>query len=110
MAWDGKNPWYGKKNPVTLVRTVVARTTAVQPSSGFAASSPNITMNPEKIPIKLNRMCTKVNGVNPKIMVASSLSVCRHVVARVSEAGVFLAAGKQTLASEEASYKIRYRS
>src|SRR6266850_3328265 len=67
--WDGKNLWNGKKNPVTLVSTVVTRNSAVQPSSRFPPSSPNTTTNPEKIPIKLNTTCTNVNVVIPKIMI-----------------------------------------
>src|SRR6266851_3494621 len=70
MAWDGKKRWKGKKNPVTLVATVVQIKTAVQPLSGLEARSPNITTNPAKIPIKLNKTCTKVNMVIPKIMIA----------------------------------------
>ena len=64
---DGKNLWNGKRNPVTLVSTVVNRNSAVQPSSRFAASSPNTTTNPERIPVKLNTTCTNVNVVIPKI-------------------------------------------
>src|SRR6266403_6342 len=62
---DGKNLWNGKRNPVTLVSTVVTKNSAVQPSSRFPPSSPNTTTNPDKIPIKLNRTCTKVNVVIP---------------------------------------------
>ena len=68
---DGKNLCNGKRNPVTLVSTVVTRNTAVQPSNRFAASSPNTATNPEKIPIKLNTTCTKVNVAIPKIIVSS---------------------------------------
>jgi hypothetical protein len=51
----------GKPNPVTLVATVLARNKAVQPLSRFLVSSPYMTTNPEPIPTKLTRMCTKVN-------------------------------------------------
>jgi hypothetical protein len=60
--------WNGKRKPVTLVRTVVVRKSAVQPSSFSAVNIPNTTTNPEKIPIKLNTTCTNVSGVMPKIM------------------------------------------
>src|SRR5882724_2612311 len=65
---DGKNLWNGKRNPVTLVSTVVTRNSAVQPSSRFPPSNPNTTTTPDKIPIKLSTTCTKVNVVIPKIM------------------------------------------
>src|SRR6266852_6444801 len=67
--YDGLNPSKGKKNPVTLVNTVVTRKSAVQPSSLFAASSPNTTTKPDKIPTKLIATWTKVNVVIPRIMV-----------------------------------------
>ncbi len=65
----------GKSNPVTLVATVLARKTAVQMSSRFAAISPNTTTNPEKILTKLNTTCTKVNVVIPKITTRSFFSL-----------------------------------
>src|SRR6266850_3802730 len=65
---DGKNLWNGKRNPVTLVSTVVTKNSGVQPSSRLPPSSPNTTTNPDKIPIKLSTTCTKVNVVIPKIM------------------------------------------
>src|ERR1700686_4271767 len=69
-TWDGSKRWNGKRNPVMLVNTVLARKTAVQISNRFEANNPNTTTNPEKIPIKLNTTCTKVNVVIPKIMLA----------------------------------------
>src|SRR3989441_3720803 len=47
-----------------------ARKSAVQPSSRLPVSSPNITTNPEPIPTRLNKTCTRVNVevVIPKIM------------------------------------------
>jgi hypothetical protein len=60
---DGKKRWNGKRDPVTLVATVLARKSAVQRSSRFALSSPNTTTNPEPIPTKLSTTCTKVNVV-----------------------------------------------
>jgi hypothetical protein len=55
---------------VTLVNTVVARKSTVQPSSLFDLNMPNRTMVPEKIPIRLKTTCTKVNEDvdRPKIM------------------------------------------
>jgi hypothetical protein len=41
---------YGKPNPVKLVATVLARKSAVQPSSLRAVRRPNTTTNPERIP------------------------------------------------------------
>ena len=57
----------GKKNPVTLVRTVVARKMAVQPSSFLPPSMPT---SPATIPIRLMMTCSVVNVDNdmPKIM------------------------------------------
>ena len=82
---DGKKRWNGKRNPVTLVATVLTRKSAVQPSSRFQASSPNTTTNPEKIPIKLSTTCTKVNVVMPKIMmpVPSKPSGCYDAAAEI---------------------------
>ena len=53
-AWEGKNLWNGNRNPVTLVKTVVARKSAVQPSRRFAVRNPPTTTNPERIPPELN--------------------------------------------------------
>src|ERR1700687_108643 len=66
--WDGKNLWNGKKNPVTLVATVLVKKRAVQPSDIFAPSSSNPTTNPEMIPTRLIATWTKVSVVIPKIM------------------------------------------
>src|SRR6266436_3166428 len=70
---DGNRWPTGKPNPVTLVATVVARKSAVQPSSRFPVSRPNMTTNPEPIPTKLNNTCTKVNVdiVIPQTMLLS---------------------------------------
>jgi len=38
--WDGIKWWTGKKNPVTLVATVVVKNSAVQPSSRFPEREP----------------------------------------------------------------------
>jgi hypothetical protein len=54
MAWEGKNLWNGKRNPVTLVATVVTRNVAVQPFECFADRSAKKTIKPAKIPTKLN--------------------------------------------------------
>src|SRR5712692_4292000 len=72
IACEGKNLWKGKRKPVTLVATVVARNRAVQPSSLFPVSNPYATTIPEKIPIKLNTTCTKVSVVMPKIIMPPS--------------------------------------
>ena len=42
-------PDIGNPKPVTLVRIVVARKNAVQPSNRFAEISPNRTMKPDAI-------------------------------------------------------------
>src|SRR5208282_3998923 len=68
---DGLKPSKGKKNPVTLVKTVVIRKSAVQPSSRFPASMPRATTNPDKIPTRLIATWTKVNVVIPRIITAS---------------------------------------
>jgi hypothetical protein len=73
IAWDGKKRWKGNKKPVTLVATVVQIKTAVQPGSCFEVSSPKSTTNPAKIPIRLNKTCTNVKYVMPKIMNVSVL-------------------------------------
>jgi len=57
---DGKNLWNGKPNPVTLVATVLARKSAVQPSSRFPVSRPYRTTSPEPIPTRLITTCTNV--------------------------------------------------
>ena len=53
-ACEGKNLWNGNRNPVTLVSTVVARKSAVQPLLRFAVRNPAKTTNPDRIPTKLN--------------------------------------------------------
>jgi hypothetical protein len=40
----------GKGNPLRLVKTVVVRKSAVQPSAFFEFNMPNSTTNPVKIP------------------------------------------------------------
>src|SRR3981081_2795069 len=67
-AWEGKKRWKGNKKPVALVATVVQIKTAVQLLSALEVNSPSMTMNPAKIPIKLNSTCTNVNNVIPKII------------------------------------------
>src|ERR1700682_5670818 len=73
LACDGKNLWNGNKNPGPLVATVAQMKSAVQPWSCFAARNPNITTKPASIPTKLNKTCTNVKIVIPKIMGASLL-------------------------------------
>src|SRR5258708_5590323 len=74
---DGKSLWKGNRNPVKLVDTVVARNSAVQPLSCFAAISPNTTTNPDPIPTRLNTTCTKVNMVilKPPLSFQQTLNV-----------------------------------
>jgi hypothetical protein len=58
---DGRILPAGKKKPVTLVSTVVARKIAVQPLSGLEPSMPMTTMAPAKIPIRLKMTWNRVN-------------------------------------------------
>src|SRR5258708_5905358 len=62
----------GKPKPVTLVSTVVARNTAVQPSSRCDASMPLMTTKPVTIPTMLMITCTQVNAEKSRFMVVSS--------------------------------------
>src|SRR5437588_9580956 len=59
--WEGRKRWNGKRNPVTLVSTVLARKTAVQPATRFPESIPYATTNPARIPTRLITTCTSVN-------------------------------------------------
>jgi hypothetical protein len=61
----------GKRNPLTLVASVVARNSSVQAFIGFAVSSPIKTTSPDKIPIRLKSTCTAVKAVIPKTMIFS---------------------------------------
>jgi hypothetical protein len=63
----------GKRNPVTLVKTVVARKIAVAPSKRFLRNIPKRTNKPEPIPATLINTWTRVNVAvdMPKIMVSS---------------------------------------
>jgi hypothetical protein len=70
-TWDARSSWNGKRNPVTLVSTVLVRKVAVQPSSRFAVKNPYTTIRPEAIPIKLMATCTNVNIASPRLMVSS---------------------------------------
>src|SRR5438445_8665585 len=63
VTMAGVTPWNRKKKPVALVATVVARKSAVQPSSRFAVSSPNRTTKPESIPTRLMTTWIRVNVV-----------------------------------------------
>jgi hypothetical protein len=55
--------WNEKRNPVTLVATVVARKSAIQPLSRFAVRNPNKTRTPEQMPTRLSATCTMVSAV-----------------------------------------------
>jgi hypothetical protein len=59
--WDGSRWSNGNPNPVTLVATVVARKTAVQPSRRLPATRPSTTTSPDAIPARLISMWTTVN-------------------------------------------------
>jgi hypothetical protein len=50
---DGRIRSLGKANPVALVKTVVARNSAVQPCSLLESNMPTSTINPERMPIRL---------------------------------------------------------
>src|ERR1700739_2260975 len=62
---EGSSLWKGKKNPVTLVSTVVTRNTAVTPSIRCERSNPNVTANPDTIPIRLISTGTRVKAAKP---------------------------------------------
>ncbi len=68
-TWDGMNRSAGKRNPVALVKTVLARKIAVQASSRFPVRNPYTTTSPEPMPTRLMTTWTKVNNVIPKIMI-----------------------------------------
>ena len=60
----------GNMNLVTLVSTVVARNSAVQPGIRCAPSMPYSTTRPETMPIKLMATCSLVKAAidSPRIM------------------------------------------
>src|SRR5258708_22074764 len=93
---DGKSLWNGNKNPVKLVVTVVARNSAVQRLSCFAAISPNTTTNPEPIPTRLNTTCTKVNVVilKPPFWFSTNCKKCEQIQ-KVHLAAVNMLVGAQ---------------
>src|ERR1700686_4997225 len=72
---DGRMRSLGKKYPVTLVKTVVARKSPVQPSRLLELNIPNRTTRPATMPTRLKTTWTKVKVDNdiPKI-IAYSLS------------------------------------
>jgi hypothetical protein len=53
-------PAAGNKNPVTLVKIVVARKRAVQPLILCELNMPYKTMRPDMIPIRLIATCSSV--------------------------------------------------
>ena len=59
-TWEGKICSTGNRNPVRLVKTMVTRKIAVQPSSRFPVRNPNMTANPEPISARLINTCRKV--------------------------------------------------
>src|SRR3954471_3573640 len=72
----GVMPWNGKKKPVTLVATVVARKNAVHQSSRFRVSSPNTTQNPEAIATRLMRTWMSVNKAKAEFILFIAQFVC----------------------------------
>src|SRR5215203_2581043 len=71
----------GKRKPVTLVRTVMARKNAVHPPRPAFENNPPTTMKPANIAIMLITTCSTVNcsSVKPKIMVQlpSQVAECK---------------------------------
>src|SRR6266567_1415541 len=67
---DGSSWVKGNRKPVALVSIVNSRNIAVRPGIPLEPSSPNITMMPDTIAIRLMMTCTVVNvdRLIPKIM------------------------------------------
>src|SRR5258708_23502979 len=68
----------GKKKPVTLVSTVVARKSAVaQPPDCLPPSQPSATTMPERIPTRLMMTCTvlKVDVDDPRILAHATFGI-----------------------------------
>src|SRR4029077_15234537 len=74
---DGKSCENGNRKPVTLVKTVLARKSAVQTRSRLPASMPQRTTTPANIPIRLKTTCSvvKADSDTPKICIAPRLLV-----------------------------------
>src|SRR5262245_22144254 len=71
---DGSRPENGKSRPVTLVKIVVRRKSAVQPGSGRAPNMPRTTTKPVTIPIRLKTTCRVVKADSDKpIIIADGL-------------------------------------
>ena len=70
---DGSSFSDGNRKPVALVRIVNSRNIAVRPGIRLEPSSPNMTMMPETIAIRLMITCTvvKVDRLIPRIMTRS---------------------------------------
>src|SRR6476659_9956950 len=70
---DGSNLSNGNRKPVALVRMVKRRNIAVSPGMRFEPRSPNMTMIPETIAIRLMITCSivKVDKLIPRIMTRS---------------------------------------
>src|SRR5258708_35865084 len=78
----------GKKKPVTLVSTVVARKSAVaQPPDCRPPSQPSATTMPERIPTRLMMTCTvvKVDVDNPRIMAHAPSRLKRDDITRETD-------------------------
>src|ERR1700737_1628326 len=73
---DGNSCVNGKKNPVTLVKIVVARNSAVMPLILLEPRSPNMTMKPDATATRLIMTCTSVKGdrLIPKTIMRSPVS------------------------------------
>src|SRR4030095_13116284 len=70
---EGRTLSTGKRNRVTLVRTVVIRKIAVQPLTVFEPNMAATTTNPARIPTRLKTTCNPVNADIdiPRTMISS---------------------------------------
>jgi hypothetical protein len=73
---EGKRCSTGNKNPVRLVKAVVARKILVHPSRGLLVSNPYTTTNPEPIPAQAYQHVQKGEhrSCHPQIMMILSRS------------------------------------
>ena len=79
MICEGSSFSNGNMKPVALVRIVVSRKIAVMPGIDCDLSSPNKTMRPETIPIRLMTTCKIVTAckLKPSIMTRSPCWIAR---------------------------------
>src|ERR1700730_11714150 len=75
---DGNSLSNGNRNPVTVVKIVVTRNSAVQPGITLEPRSPYKTTRPETIPIRLMMTCSivKVDKLIPRIMTRPLVGTC----------------------------------